>query len=172
LGDDVANAIQRLDGGDEHADLLHRSRHTAGGDEVADTERTEDLQEHACREVAQHAAPGGADGHTGTGQKGGETGGLDAEEAQDRDHQDDPEDRPQNVDQIADDRGVKGAGGQPSLEDAQGKPDAPATGNPEGDGTRELEQKGDDDTGHQSQVCRHQTRDGAQFQIKVSTPLH
>ena len=45
----------------------HGSGHAAGADEVARLERPKDNQEHAGREVAEHAAPRDADGHAGGG---------------------------------------------------------------------------------------------------------
>ena len=65
---------------------------------VADLERPQHLQEYSGREVGQQAAPGRADRQAGSSQQRGEGGGPDAEDVQDRQHQ-------QHIERDADDSG-------------------------------------------------------------------
>jgi hypothetical protein len=81
------SVIGRDQRGAEQAQLVHGAGDAADLHEVAHLERPQDEHEGACGEVAEHAAPGRADGHAGTGQDRREAGGLDAEVAEDAQYQ-------------------------------------------------------------------------------------
>ncbi len=147
VGNDVTHVVQRQDRGHEHAHFLHGARHAAAFDEVADAHRTEQLQEHAGGEVAEHAAPGRADGHAGAGQQSREAGGLDAEEAEDGHRQHHPQQRAEDVEQEADQGGIEAGLGEAAAQHLDDHPDQPGADDPEGDCTGKFEQEGHHDRG-------------------------
>src|SRR5581483_3721526 len=87
VADQIQNVVQGVDRGDEQADFFDRAGDAAGSDKVADLERSQDHDKRAGGEIGQQAAPRHADGHPRGGDDGGEARGLDAEVAEDRDHQ-------------------------------------------------------------------------------------
>jgi hypothetical protein len=127
---DVAHIVGRQQRRDEHADFLHGAGDPGGRDEITHAEGAEDLQKHAGGEVAKHAAPGRTNRHAGASQQGREAGGLDAEEPQNRHHQDHPQHRRKDVDQIADNRDIQAAVAQTFAQNAHRQLNQPAAGDP------------------------------------------
>jgi hypothetical protein len=108
-------------------------------DEVADLERPQHQHEGAGGEVAEHAAPGGADRDAGAGQHGRERGGLNPEIAQDAEHQRDVERDRDDRAEVLGERGVDVVAAHRRLDDRDHATDQPAADDPESDRRDDLD---------------------------------
>ena len=108
-------------------------------DEVADLEGPQDQHEGAGGEVAEHAAPGGADRHAGAGQHRGERRGLDAEVAEDAEHQRDVQRDGDDRAEVLGQRRVDVVAAHRRLHQRDHPADQPAADDPEGDRGEDLD---------------------------------
>ena len=139
------HVVGRDDRRGEQAELAHGALDAAAGDVVADLEGAQHHQERAGREVRQQARPGGADREARGRQQCGERGRLEAEKAQDADHQHDVQHHADDRREVALQRGVDLAHGQRGLDQAHREADQPAAGPPQREGAEQLEAEVDDD---------------------------
>jgi hypothetical protein len=131
--------IGRDDGGGEQPQFLDRADDAADADEVAHLERPQHQHEGTGREVAEHAAPGHADGHAGTGDQRREAGGLHAEVTQDAEHQGDVQHHRDDRAEVLGQRRIDMVAGHRRLHEIDHAADQPAADDPEGDGRQDLD---------------------------------
>src|ERR1044071_2962584 len=145
VADEIHNIVQRIDRGDEKADFLDGAGDAAGGDEVADLERSQDHDKCAGGEVRQQAAPRHADRHAGGSDDGGEAGGLDAEVAENRDYKNDIQGHRNDRADVTQQRRIDFLLLHRGGDQVHGKADEPAADQPEDQRANDFEADHDSD---------------------------
>ncbi len=138
VADQRDDVVRRIERSGEQADFLDRAGHAGDRDEIAHLERPQHDQERPGREVGQQPRPCHADRHARRRDQRRERRGLDAEVAQDADHQ-------QDVQRDGDDRADIAQHGrvhllvfQRTLHQPHRQVDQPAADDPEGDRRQDL----------------------------------
>ena len=141
VADDGHHVIRRHDGRAEQAQLAHRADHAADIDKIANLERAQDQHERAGGKVAEQTAPGRPDRDTGAGQHRRERSRLDAEVAEDAEHQSDVQSDGDDRAEVLGQRRIDVIAVHRRLHDADDLADQPAADDPEGDGGKNLDRQ-------------------------------
>jgi hypothetical protein len=139
VADQCEYVVRRIQCAGEQADFLHRTGDAADGDKVTHLERFQHDQERPRREVGQQSAPGCADGDADAGNQCRETGGLDAEVAQDGNDQHNVQGDGDEAADVTHQRWIDLLPAQRALQHASGEADQPTSHNPENNGGKHLE---------------------------------
>ncbi|MNN30536.1 hypothetical protein D3C81_1441870 [compost metagenome] len=140
--DQGQHVVRGIDRRGEQTDFLHHAGHAASGDDVANLERSQHDDETTGCQIGQQTGPGHADGQADRRDQGGQAGGLDAEVAEDADHQQDVQGNGDERSHVAQYRRVYILSRQPLLYQPHGEADQPASDDPEGNRCENLDAEG------------------------------
>src|ERR1700729_2014829 len=121
VADDGLYVVGRIERSREQANLLDRARHPGGPNEISHLEGLEDHQENAAGKVRQQTRPGHADRHACGCYQGGEAGGLDTEEAENRQYQHDVQQGAHARVDVADQSGIDFLFAEGAIDEPQGE---------------------------------------------------
>ncbi len=147
VADHRVHVVGRVDRRGEQADRAHGALDLAGEHVVADLERPQHEDEGARREVGEQAAPRGADGDAERGDQRGERRRLDAEVAEDADHQQHVQCDADDVADVADDRRLDLLALERLVDQRSDEADQPAADDVEDDRADDLQRERDDRRG-------------------------